>query len=110
MKMLLVFGAMLGSSTLVVFAQSVDPAVPYAKEGVLAAALGALIWTLRHQMTVEGPAQREQFTATLDSIAARDEQHHSDHLERQTKLTEAIGELKQACRDHQRGSDKGATP
>jgi len=109
--MLLVFGAMLGSSTLVVFAQSVDPAVPYAKEGVLVAALGALIWALRHQMTVEGPRQGKLFSDTLDKIVARDDQHHSENLEKAAKLTEAIGELEKTCRDHQRNtcSEGGAT-
>ena len=116
MKMILAFAALCSGTGLVVVAQVVDSAhgghIPYAKEGALAAALGTILWAFKYLLTNYIPAQQRQYTATLDNIAARDEQHHSDHLERQTKLTEAIGELEKTCRDHQRNTcpEGGATP
>ena len=113
MKMILACAALFGSSTLVVFAQAVDPvsSVPYAKEGALAITLTALVWALQYLLRVHLPAQHKQFTATLDNIVARDEQHHKDRLEESSNLRIAIGELRDNCRDFQRNcpTKKGAT-
>jgi hypothetical protein len=111
MKMLLVFGALFGGSTLVVFAQTVDPAssVPYAKEGALAVALGALVWALQHLLRYMSE-QQKQFTTTLDNIVARDEQHHKDRLQESGQLRDAISDLRDNCRDVQRECSERRTP
>jgi len=115
-KMLLAFAALCSGTGVVVFAQAVDSThgghIPYAKEGALAAALGTILWGFRYLLTNYLPAQQQQFTATLDNISARADQHHSDNLEKAEKLTAAIGELEKTCRDHQRNtcSEGGETP
>ncbi len=104
MKMILACAVLFSGSTLVAFAQAVDPisAVPYAKEGALAVTLSALVWALQHMLRINLPEQQKQAREALDRCVAREDQHHKDRLQESSQLRIAIGELRDNCRNFQR--------